>query len=314
MNLSVNGKVVELSCDTSGLTYFAITELPSGKLFINLLLAIVLNAILIVPTILLNAVSVLTILKSYQLNSKPCYFIVLVQSVFDLTVGVLAIPLFIFFMTSEEGRKLNCFAAQLAVRSTFMLMRVSTVTLSAMTLERYIAILHPFAYSIQVTKKKLLAYIGFHVTIMFLAIILSFHSLALIHLYANIITIFLFALTAFVYTRIYLVVRKFTRPPNQLHVGAHEKNLTRRKLFLREIRHANSCFVVVFCFSCLVFLPRVISAPFYTNADKFEKLAIGTWVLTLAFLNSSLNSVIFFWTKTMLRKEACKMLNIIKSH
>jgi hypothetical protein len=42
----------------------------------------------------------------------------------------------------------------LALRSAFLPFGLSTVTLSALTMERYIAILHPFAYNIYSCDKK----------------------------------------------------------------------------------------------------------------------------------------------------------------
>jgi hypothetical protein len=44
-----------------------------------------------IHTVLLNAVAMITILKSSQLKSKPCYFIILVQSINDLAVGIVSI-------------------------------------------------------------------------------------------------------------------------------------------------------------------------------------------------------------------------------
>jgi hypothetical protein len=82
-------------------TYSVITEFLSEKLLINHIFAIALNSLLIIPTILLNAVAIITIFKYSQLNNKPYYFIILVQrSIIDLAVGVLSIPLILVFLAS----------------------------------------------------------------------------------------------------------------------------------------------------------------------------------------------------------------------
>jgi hypothetical protein len=103
MNLSVAQKKFETSCQILGTTHFVIEKLSSEKLLINHIFAIAVNGILIIPTLLLNAVAVITIFKSSLLNNKSCYFIILVQSVLDLAIGVLGIPLFIFFLASAIG-------------------------------------------------------------------------------------------------------------------------------------------------------------------------------------------------------------------
>ena len=68
----------------------------------------------------LNGLAVVTIFKSSQLNSKPCYFIVLFQSMFDLGVGVFRIPLFIYYLANSIGGIFNCFAASLGYRLTLV--------------------------------------------------------------------------------------------------------------------------------------------------------------------------------------------------
>jgi hypothetical protein len=211
MNRSVTQEEFEISCQILGTTHFIITKLPSNNLLINHIFAIALNGILIIPTILLNAVAVLTIFKSSQLNSKPCYFIVLVQSVIDLAIGVLGIPLFIFFLASSIGGISKCITTSLASRANMVPVGVSAITLSAMTLERYIAILHPYAYSTQVTKRRLLIYVGCFAAVDLFFIILSFEHLRLLEIYATVKITFVFFFIAFVYTRIYLVVRKLAQ-------------------------------------------------------------------------------------------------------
>ena len=111
--------------------------------------------------------------------------------------------------------------------------------------------------------------------------------------------------TAYTYTRVYSVVRKLARSQKKLHnhdaIG--NMKLTRMKVFHQEIKTARSCFVVVVCFFLLSFLPPAIVAPFVASSSEFKALGILVWVFSLNFLNSTANSVIFFWTKTILRQH-----------
>jgi hypothetical protein len=130
MNLSVVvQEECEISCQILGTTHFAITKLSSEKLFINHIFAIAVNGILIIPTILLNVTAIITILKSSQLNIKPCYFIILVQSMIDLAVGILSIPIFIFFIAGGIGGISTCLATTLSFRTTILSIGVSFNTL-----------------------------------------------------------------------------------------------------------------------------------------------------------------------------------------
>ena len=261
-----------------------------------------------IPTVLLNAVAMITILKSSQLKSKPCYFIILVRSVIDSASGILGIPLLIFFLASGIGGMTNCFAARLTLSSTLLPTIQSCVTLSALTLERYIAILHPYAYSSQVTKKRLLIFVGCGPVVAISLFLLYLAYPRLYHICIATAGMFIFAFTAFAYTRIYLVVKKLARTPHRPHDPAAEENTTKMKVFFGEIKHAKSCFIVVLCFGVLCFLPGAITISFMPTLKLSEKQAIVVWIYTLALLNSSVNSIIFFWTKTMLRNESVKTL------
>ena len=311
MNLSVKQEVFEMSCHILGTTHTTSTKVQSEEMFINHIFVIVFNSILIFPTILLNAVSIIPILKSSQLNSKPCYFIILLQSMIDLGVGVLAIPLFLLYLASDVGGVSNCFITHYAFRAVLVPIGLSSITLSALTMDRYIAILHPYAYTTYVTRKKLLIYVGCGAAAEFSVITLSLAVQGFLEMYSTVKVMFVFFLIAFAYTRIYLVVKKLARSRNKPHDASSEENLTRIKLFLREIKQAKSCFIVIICFFVLDFFPTVIVLPFLAALPGYVQRAILVWIITLALLNSSVNSVIFFWTRTMLRKEAVKMLNTI---
>ena len=308
MNLSLDEDASATSCKILGETHFLITKFPSKKFVINYIFAITFNGLLMIPTILLNAMAIITILKSSQLKSRPCYFIILVQSVIDLAVGVLGIPLLMFFLASGLGGITNCFAANLALKTTVLPVTVSSITLSALILERYIAILHPYAYKTQVTKKRLLIYVGFGAVVAISLVVIFLSSPRVYHICEATVATFIFVFAAIAYTRIYLVVKKLARTPHRPHDPAAVENTTKMKAFRQKVKHATSCFLVVVFYAVLHFLPGAIALPFFKSMKQFERQAIFVWIYTLCQLNSCVNSVVFFWTKTMLRVEAAKTL------
>ena len=85
---------------------------------------------------------------------------------------------------------------------------VSTITMTAMTMERHIAILHPYAYKTQVTKKRLSVFICFSAAVEFLVLSLSLAGQWLFEIYVIVKIALVFFFRAYVYTRIYLVVKK----------------------------------------------------------------------------------------------------------
>lgn len=305
MNRSDVQDVSEISCQMFGTAHFVITKIPSKHLLLNQVFGILCNSILMIPTILLNGIAVKTILKSSQLSSKPCYFIILLQSLVDLVVGVMSIPLFIFYVASGIGGFSNCYVAALALRLILLPIGLSKITLTAMTLQRYIAIVHPYVHRTQVTIKRVLIFVAFNCA----GVIIFFFAPQTAKEAAGAVVITLVLLfNTLAYTKIYMVIRTAARSRNQVRDSASEDKFTKLKLFLQNIKQAKSSFIVVICFFVLVFLPAAIAGPFYATVDKFEQLAILVWIYTLSYSNSSVNSVIFFWAHPLLKKDALKML------
>ena len=300
------------TCQILGTSQLLIKKIPSEKYLINNIAVIIFNAVLIIPTISLNFVASLTILKSFQLKSKPCYYIILVQSMIDLGVGVLGIPSYIFIVSSWTGGLSNCIATSVMFRCGTISVLLSMVTILALTWQRYVAIVHPHAYKTKVTKKRLMRFITSGAVLVFFLTILSYLVQGMIRVYAIVSATLVFLFAAFAYTKIYFVSRKLARSPlHQRQNGAAGNNVARLKLFRQEIQVAKSCFIVVVCFFSLCFLPQVIAFPYYADLTKFENVEIWVWVGTAVQLNSSVNSLIFFWTKKALRNEGIKFLKAI---
>ena len=186
-------------------------QFPNEKYERNQVATLGINIVLIVSTILLNGISVITIRKSYQLRNGVCYFAVLLQSRGDLSVGVLTIPLFIYYLLVPFLNNVNCTLIILALRTLFLPLGLSVATLSAMTMERYIGVIHPLQYETKVTTKRTLMYVCGHGLGLVSVIAYSSHNPTVIKIYARGWIGVLFLLIAFVYTRICLVIRKLIR-------------------------------------------------------------------------------------------------------
>ena len=307
MNHSEEG-IFQISCEIVGVKHFVIANLQSQKVaMINHIFAITVNGILIIPTILLNAVAIITILKFSQLYSKACYFIILLQSIIDLIVGTLSIPLVMFVLVNALKKNSDCIFATLAYRLAIVPMGISVIMLCVLTLERYIAIIHPYSYNVQVTRKRLLMCFGFSTAAFFSIMTLSLRNERLIVICGTIVATTAFLFNAFAYTKICLAVKKCVRSQKKINAALGAENLTRMKLFLQEIRRARSCFMVIICYCALSFLPNAVVVPFYDSMNTSEYLGTVAWLLTIGHLNSIVNSIIFFWSKKMLRKQATKL-------
>lgn len=119
-------------------------QFPSNSYRVVYLVICTVNAILFVSTILLNGSSVVAILKCTQLKTKVCFFLVLVQSSFDLAVGLLALPFFTVVLATELLGTVNCIVTLVAYKVMILPSSFSIFTLTALTFERYMGLIYHF--------------------------------------------------------------------------------------------------------------------------------------------------------------------------
>ena len=117
--------------------------------------------------------------------------------------------------------------------------------------------------------------------------------------------------SAFVYTKIFKVIRNRLRPgsPDRNNVGTAEQSSFNRQSnrnFLMDIRLPKSCYLSVVCFLLCFLAGIVTSLPF--SLSIFSREVFRSWAATLVILNSTINSLIFFWNSSLLRNETEKAL------
>ena len=119
------------------LTYFCLETRPALEIKNDYLLTIfetnrvielAFMSMLLILTVSLNAISVLTILKCHQLKSKVCYFLILIQSSTDLTVGLImiSIPINIFILAKHVVGIGQCVMKYHIYEKTFELFNLSS--------------------------------------------------------------------------------------------------------------------------------------------------------------------------------------------
>ena len=302
---------VFVSCDSIGVRSFTFTRIVSKGIFANQIFLIVFNSILAFVTAMMNALAVLTIRRSSLLREKPCYFIILLQSSIDIICSLVAMPFFLVYLVNAVKGTVNCLVNALGLLLLLSALGYSSINLFALTWERYIAILYPYDYNSKVTKTKLLIGVslaGLVDCLMKTGVLVLTHEI--IFRFTILEVTVLFCYVCFAYTRIYFVVRnsrKILSKPTDLNNDLSKR--TKTKIMLQEVKTAKSCFIVVLCF----FLLYVIPGFFFNIIDwkKIDQFLVAMWITTLAYCNSSVNSLIFFWSRVMLRKEAIKFIQKI---
>lgn len=97
-------------------------------------------AVLIFPTVLLNATAIITIRKSPSLKKKLSCFIIFLNSLVNLGVGCVCIPIVVYFLLVPFVDADICTAFIFVSRTSCLTAGLSIVTLSALTMERYLGL------------------------------------------------------------------------------------------------------------------------------------------------------------------------------
>ena len=304
MNQSIEN--FRTTCDLVNKKIVLISNFECRKYEINRISSIVILGILIIPTVLLNAVAVITIWKTTQLKKKPCYFIILLQSSVGLGVGCVHLPLLFVHSLAPFTNIDICTVAIVVKTITGLPTALSLVTLSASTIERYIGVIHSYSYKTLVTKRRIVMFVLGGVLMLLSICVASIFSQYLIIKYVavGIFAVFLI-FTSFAYIRIYLVVRRLSRSEVRPYEEGGEENMKRRRV-LREMKHAMSCFIVVISF--IVLLVPFTLFPIFTHMGEMNFNVYVWWSITLFNLTPSISSLIFFWRNKVLRRQAIKIV------
>ena len=121
---------------------------------VNAVVLCVVNAVFTFAGIFLNSVVILSLWSS-QLRKKLCYFMILILACFDLAVVVIVHPLIILEIISF-WETTNSIGSVLVNDLIPYLSALSLIALLMITLERYLALLHPFPHKRFVTKGRLM--------------------------------------------------------------------------------------------------------------------------------------------------------------
>jgi len=134
-----------------------ITNLPDSLRTTWIFLAVV-NGIAAPPTVLINLLIIWTILEDEHLRSVTYNFFLVALAVTDLLVGLVVVPLFLWWLACLLQECLSTCRQFTAYFSSSLLCCALTTpcTLMMTSMERYLAIEHPLFYTTTITNKKLM--------------------------------------------------------------------------------------------------------------------------------------------------------------
>ena len=254
------------------------------------------NAYLSYTATMLNIAAIYAIRKTSSL-SKNLKTLLLSLAISDLGVGLLVQPMFVaYVMDSKQNNKTNESYSAIHIAClipTNFFIYASLFSVTALCADRFLAIHLHLRYRELVTYKRLATVVGS------IWLISAFISLIRLRLPKNIMYVsFAVIQSACIITatsmsvKLYLTLRRHI---NQIHVPQVAQN-GQGEIVQRKRRSAMASLYVYLVF-IVCYLPNIcvliIIANISEPSNSLQHLQF--YIMTLAFLNSTLNPLIYFW-------------------
>ena len=264
--------------------------------FISNVLTCILNAVFAVPAIIGNFLVLFAIWKT-QLNRSPSNILLSTLAFADLQVGLIVQTSFVAYKLTEIFRaaEMSCYARFVNIVFGYATTAVSLLTLTAIAIERFLALHLHLRYKEVITKRRILSaagsfwVIGFAVTSLYFLQRNAFGGIVITS------ELFSIAITSVAYIEIYKIVKRHEREINsQRRVSVYPGEQI--ELNMKKYQRSTFTMVIVFMLSFVCYVPYsiVMIAKLKYGFTVQVKVAIDIFS-TIVCINSSMNPVIYCW-------------------
>ena len=268
------------------------------------------NAFLSFTSIVLNIITMQAIRKTSSLP-KTLKTLLLSQAVSDLGVGLLVQPLYVAILVMEIKQNTKS-TAYYAVNEAYLIQKKTLVFAShfgifTLAVDRFLAIHLHLRYQELVTHKRVVAVVisvwVFSASISILRQLYDSDVMRAVILVVCVIT------TGLLYCKIYAVVRLQTNQINALQV----QQATQNKDMANAARVKKSSLATFYVYFVYIVCYLPISCVVFAKTNGETPLLSHLWyfTLTLVFLNSSLNPLIYCWKMRHIRQTVMDILRNI---
>ena len=268
----------------------------------------VFNIFLTYTAFMLNIVTIYAIYKTSTMP-KTLKTLLLSLACSDVAVGLFSQPLYTFFLINWlRLHNPGCNTQQVRTISSSLFSTASFLSVVTVSVDRFLAVHFHLRYQELVTHRRVvIVVIGIWVHSAFVSLMILWGLLSTRDLINSVIGAFSFIITFVVYIRIYLTVR---RHKNQIHSMQirDETQSEELKNLIVLIKSTVGIFYVylVFLICYLPFLICMAVIPIYGSSIVLKKLFLFS--LTLMYLNSSLNPVVYCWKMKHIRHAIIDIL------
>ncbi|XP_028514224.1 melanocyte-stimulating hormone receptor-like [Exaiptasia diaphana] len=274
------------------------------RLYESFVASSVLLGLQIIPAVIFNLSILLVIWKTPTLQS-PSYLFLFNLAVSDLAIAIVGSPSVIFNLMShvyELDHQLICISVYSCCVLSSIFSSVSFLTITAATVDRYLALKLHLSYAARVTTFRVVGVCGF---MWLFCIAISSLLIVSIQLYCLIVfptLLFCLSLMVFCYCKILIVIRHHHKQiqcqlnPSQVKEPPLQ-NMSRFKKSTYNI-------LLVFALSILLYSPVVIGllALVFNENVFMNGLRFFVLVFPFVFMNSTLNPLLYCWRLTDIRQ------------
>ena len=292
---------------------------PTQEFYSSYVVTCVFNVFLSYTAIMLNIVTIHAIRKTPSL-SKPLRTLLLSLAVSDLGVGLTAQPLYVAVRIMELKQNDNSrtyYATHIAFLVSANLLSFSSCFLVVVLItDRFLAIRLYLRYKELVTHKRVVVVvISIGVLSVILSLIRLWTAVNIIYIVFGILN-FLFALTvALLGFKTYFTARGHINQIQVMELAVQQVAENGEMANVERLRR----FATAAIYVCLVFvvcyLPNMSILWTIAITSEPVNIVIQCYTLTLVFLNSSLNPLIFCWKMRHIRNAVMDILRkVCSSH
>ena len=267
------------------------SDTPETIIIINC----VLNALLMLISILGNALVLAAIIRTPSIRSTPHMIMLCSLAVSDFLVGLIVQPIYITCQLTEDRSMLNA-GKQLG----FSLCGVSLLTMTVLTVDRFLALHYHMRYATLVTDSRVKYTIIIMWLISFFAAGLNFLNERVHSFLSGVVAIACLLTCTFCYLRIYRIVRR-----HQIQIHAHQLAVAENNLNITRLKRSALNTFVLYIVLIICYFPWNVLLTLDGLSQKDRKTERG-FALTLVFFNSCINSVLCCWRLRQLRTAVVK--------
>lgn len=284
------------------------TTVDTNSAYKNFILGIIsFNGVMSFVTSVLNFMVILTFAKTPSLREKPSNILILGLAVSDFGVGVLTQPLFCVLKFAELKNDAYFIKTIDTVFycSCYGLTTVSFLTLTAITIDRFLAIKLHLRYNELVTTKR------YSITLVIIWVICSlygaFKDFYKIQIFFNILTTILCSiliLNVYLLFKISRIVRS-----HSLQIQAQQQSVEQSIDIPRYKKSVNTIYYVVgaFVLCYTLYIVKMIGLNFESSQTQSVKVWFDL-AITIVMLNSIINPIIYCWRIEDMRQAAKKII------